>query len=134
MSFLARRLSEEQKKQLANILVEVLVETKETTVIYSGLLKNYEIVDNSDELACIILSGAFRRDFRRAQVTSKDLVGSKIIVSNSYDVEYGDVIAIPGHTLTISGKNIINVNVTYMQHVMDPGAKKPRLAPIDFSM
>jgi hypothetical protein len=132
--FTGTTLSEDQKKHLANILVEVLIETKESTVIYSGLLKNYEIVDNSDELACVILSGAFRRDLHRAQITSKDLEGSKIVVSNSYDAEYGDMIPIPGHTLTISGKHIINVNVTYMQQVTDPGASKSRLAPIDFAI
>ena len=127
-------LTAEQRRRLAHILVEVLVETKESTVIYSGLLKSYEIVDNSDELACIILSGAFRRDLRRSQNTSKDLEGSKIVVSNSYDVEYGDIIAIPGHTLTLTGANIINVNVTYMQQVIDAKTGMMRLEAFDFGV
>ena len=128
--FTGLSLNDKQREQLANILVEVLVETKESSVIYSGLLKNYEVVDNTDNLAYIVLVSAFRRDFRKSQVISKDLEGSKVITSSSYDISYGDIISIPGHFFTIKGGDIVNVNITYMK-VTNPGAGKI-LVPIDF--
>ncbi|HRH60224.1 MAG TPA: hypothetical protein PL045_06620 [Chitinophagaceae bacterium] len=130
--FSGASLTDMQKSELANILVEVLIETKESTVIYSGLLKNYEVVDNTDELAYITLTGAFRRDLRKAQLTSKELETATIVTASRFDIAYGDIIPIPGHTFTIPGKEIINWNVTYMKRVMDPNTKQPQLEPIKF--
>jgi hypothetical protein len=95
------------------VLVEALVGTKENSVIYSGLLHSYELVDNSDDLAYITLKGAFRRDLRKAQQISKELEEAKMITSSSFHPGYGDVIRIPGDVFTIPGKEIININVTY---------------------
>lgn len=110
--FTVAALEQHQKKGL--VLVEALVETKEATVIYSGLLKNYELADNVNELSYISLIGAYRRDLRKAQQTSKDLEGSKIITSSSFHAGYGDIINIPGDIFTILGKEIINLNVKYI--------------------
>ena len=110
-----------------------MIETKETTVIYSGLLKNYELLDNSDELACIILTAAFRRDLRKSQLSNKDIAASKETIASSFHSEYGDIIPIPGHVFTIPGKSIINLNVTYMKQIIDPATQKQVLTPISFS-
>jgi hypothetical protein len=130
--FTGTTLTKSQKKELAQILVEILVETKETTVLYSGLLKFYETADNSDELACVILTAAFRRDLRKQQRSSSVAQGHETKSSSAYDDEYGDIIPIPGHTFTISGKDIINVNVTYMRQAFNPTTKKQFLEPIAF--
>jgi hypothetical protein len=130
--FTGTTLSREQKLELANILVEVLVETKESSVIYSGLLKSYEILDNTDGLAYVVLTGTFRRDLRKAQLVSKDLEGARIITSSSYDIDYGSIIPIRGHIFTISGKDIVNINVTYMKQVIDPATNRETLEPIEF--
>src|SRR5665213_48614 len=112
-------LSGEKRKKIALILVEVLTVTKETTVIYSGWLKNYEVVANSEELSYLTLSAAARRDLRAGSVTTNRSATPSESV-NFYDAAYGPVIQIPGHNLTIVGKEIINVNVTYMEIVNDP--------------
>ncbi|HEY8969622.1 MAG TPA: hypothetical protein VIM64_11025, partial [Puia sp.] len=81
-----------EQHQRGLVVVEALVETKEATVIYSGLLKSYELADNSSELAYISLKGAYRRDLRKAQQVSKELEESKIISSSSFHTEYGEII------------------------------------------
>jgi hypothetical protein len=130
--FTGTTLTKAQKKELAQILVEVLVETKETTVLYSGLLKFYETTDNSDELSCVILTAAFRRDLRKQQLSSTVPQGHETKSSSAFDDQYGDIIPIPGHSFTISGKDIINVNVTYMRQAFNPTTKKQFPEPIAF--
>lgn len=128
--FTGAGLDRDQKQQVNSVLVEALVETKEATVIYTGLLKSYELVDNSDELAYITLASASRRDLRKAQQISKDLEEARIVTSTSFHAGYGDIIRIPGHVFTIQGKDIINVNVTYMKQVIDQTTLKKNLAPL----
>jgi len=130
--FTGAGLDRDQKQEISNVLVEALVETKEATVIYTGLLKNYELVDNSDELAYITLDSASRRDLRKAQQISKEMEQAKLISSSSYHAGYGDIIRIPGHVFTIQGKEIINVNVTYMKQAVDPVTQKKNLVPLKF--
>ena len=130
--FTGTTLTEAQKRELAQILVEVLVETKETTVLYSGLLKFYETSHNSDELACIVLTAAFRRDLRKQQRSASVAHGHETKSSSAYDDQYGDIIPIPGHSFTISGKDIINVNVTYMRQAFNPTTQRQFLEPIAF--
>ncbi len=66
--FAGASLSTVQKRQLSNVLVEMLVETKETSLVYSGLLKNYETTEDGNSLAYVTLTGAYRRDLRKAQL------------------------------------------------------------------
>jgi len=55
-----------------------------------------------------------RRDLRKRQQTSKQLEESTIISSTSFHRDYGDVIHIPGDIFTLLGKEIINLNVKYI--------------------
>jgi hypothetical protein len=47
-------------------------------------------------------------------------------------MQYGDIIAIPDHTFTIVGKDIINLNVTYMKQAEEADTKKKTLIHIQF--
>ena len=113
--FTGEMLDATQKQQLALVLVEALVETKEATVIYSGILETYELVNNTDDLAYIVLSSCFRRDMRK----------------EPQSMEYGDIIPIKGDAFTLSGKDIININVFYMMQVTDTATQQKTLERID---
>ena len=118
--FAGTSLPEEKRKKIVLILVEVLATTKETSVIYSGWLKNYEVVSNNpEELSYLTLSSAARRDLRAAQVVDKNPTATTESIS-SYKQDYGPIIQIPGNNFTVLGKEIINVNVTYMELQDDP--------------
>lgn len=88
-----------------HILIEALVLTKETTVIYSGLLKNYEVISDSDQLSYLTLQSPSRRNLRAAQIINKDPNSATELISG-YDQNYGPLINIPGNNLTIQGKDI----------------------------
>jgi hypothetical protein len=118
--FSGASLTVEQRENLAFVMVEVLAETKESTIIYSGWLKNYEVIPNSDELSYITLTGAKRRDLRSGQITKQQSTTPAETISH-YQSDYGTLIEIPGHNFTVPGKEIINVNVTYMKYDMPPG-------------
>jgi hypothetical protein len=126
-------LNTDQRRQLTHVMIEALIETKENSVIYSGVLKSYEIVDNSNDLAYITLTGAFRRDLRKAQLVTKELEVTAVTTSSKYDIAYGDIIPIPGHTFTLPGKEIINMNVTYMKQVIDPVTNNNSFVRIAFN-
>lgn len=65
-------LSPENRKDLAFVIVEVLAMTKESSVIYSGWLKNYDVIEQTENLAYITMTDTFRRDLRAHQLTYKD--------------------------------------------------------------
>jgi hypothetical protein len=121
-------LAENDRARLHTVLVEALVLTKETTVIYSGMLQYYEVISDTDAIAYITLHSPSRRDLRAAQLTTKNL-NATTESSTAYDNSYGPLINIPGNSITLQGKDILNVNVTYLELVPDttspvPGAKK----------
>lgn len=93
------------------ILVDVVCETKEVTVIYSGFLEKFDVIPDKNELAYITLTGARRRDLRKYGM-SKDITASE--KHTSYENDSGDMIVIPGKYFTIIGNKVSNVNVTYM--------------------
>ena len=113
--FTGTTLGTKREGEQVSILVEALVETKEATVIYSGLLKSYELTANSDELASITLTTCFRRDMRK----------------EPQSMEYGELIPIRGDVFTINGKNIININVFYMTQVTDTAMQEKAPTYID---
>lgn len=127
--FTGTTLPKEKRKEIAFILVEALALTKETTVIYSGWLKNYEVAQNSDELSYLTLTGAKRRDLRAAHTVNKNPSGTTESIS-SYQDSYGPLVEIPGHNFTLLGKEILNVNVTYLGLQEDAATKKKILVPL----
>nr|WP_183560878.1 hypothetical protein [Mucilaginibacter sp. SP1R1]MBB6149593.1 hypothetical protein [Mucilaginibacter sp. SP1R1] len=105
-------LDTDKRKNVDLVLVDVVSETKEATVIYSGILEKFDISPDKNELTYITISAARRRDLRKnSQVT--EVAGSGIKIT-SYDNDSGDMIVIPGKYFTIPGSKISNVNVTYI--------------------
>lgn len=130
--FTGLTLSESNRHRIHSILVEALVLTKETTVIYSGLLKNYEVVPDTDQLSYLTIQSPSRRDLRAAQIVNKNPNAATESISG-YDQDYGPLINIPGNNLTIQGKDILNVNVTYLELTAAPTSTDPtakKLMPI----
>jgi|GEM_PF-2403247 len=128
--FSGASLSDDSRAKINSILAEVLVATKETTVVYSGFLKSYETASDSDQLSSITLQSPSRRDLRAGQITQKSS-GTSTESIVSYDEDYGPFINIPGHSLTIHGKDLININITYLQLAPTPGDPEASvLAPI----
>jgi hypothetical protein len=116
-------LKEEIREKVDNILVDVLSETKEATVIYSGFLEKFD-VNESKQLEYITLNTATRRDVRQGlQIT--DTTGTAPVTSIKTSVyldNNGPIADIPGKYFTVLGSKISNVNVTYLHYevVKDP--------------
>lgn len=123
-TFTGFSLPEADRARLHSVLIEALTLTKETTVIYSGYLSHYELLGDNNAIAYITLHSPSRRDLRVAQLTTKNPNTITESVS-SYDTNYGTMINIPGNTLTLQGKDILNVNVTYLELVADPNSPTP---------
>jgi hypothetical protein len=101
----------DKRQKINSVLVEVVTLANGSPVIYAGLLKHYEVMPDADNLSCLTLRSV-----------------SRINMLNS---ERGPIIPVPGHSLTIFGKDIINVNVTYMELITDPAdPAKRKLSPI----
>jgi hypothetical protein len=79
------------------LLVDAVLDTKEGTIIYSGFLVNY--ICNGEELDRVYLRDAVRREFK---------------VVKDGNLETGEPASIPGKTLSIPYKNIINLNLKFL--------------------
>ena len=97
------------------ILVDIVSETKEVTVIYSGFLEKFDVVPDKNELAYVTLSGARRRDLRKfskveeqptVSGTSGTMTSGTTVKVTSYENDSGDMILIPGKYFTIPGNKI----------------------------
>lgn len=120
-----------KREKVDLILVDIVSETKEATVIYSGFLEKFDILPEKNELAYITLSGARRRDMRKNSKIEEPTAGNKI---TSFNNDSGDMILIPGKYFTITGSKIANVNVTYinLQTVASPeGGQQQTMIPIN---
>jgi len=84
------------------VFVDVIVDTKDGTMIYSGVLK--EFVCNGEELDRIYLEEAARREFKK-----KDEHRPEALIN-----EPGIAQDIPGNILTLPYKNIINLNCRFI--------------------
>jgi hypothetical protein len=99
------------EKKFDVILLDVLTSSKETTLIYSGYLKNYYFQSKSTELDYIVLTQVKRRDLRSKAVFD-DNFSEKY---NFYKNEPGTPISLPGDLVIIPAKEILNINVTYLE-------------------
>lgn len=106
-------LKDDQRNLADLILVDILSNTKETTILYSGLLVKFDLVLNTRELAYITIKSASRRDLRSG--SSKLLNSETGQVANFFINENGPFVQIPGKYLTLLGKEILNINVTYLK-------------------
>ena len=87
------------------LLLDAVVETKDGTMIYSGYLINY--ICNGEDLERIYLRDAVRKEFKVL-----DADGNLIN-------QTGTPITIPGETFSIDYKNIINLNLRFLE-LTDP--------------
>ena len=93
------------------VYVNILSNTKETTILYSGILSNYYYKPKSTELDYIVLQSATRRDLRKEYVHSADAGNEK---QDYYSQFTGDIIKIPGDYFIVPLKEILNINVAYL--------------------
>lgn len=98
-------------EQTGLVYVDILSQTKETSIIYSGFLWKYYFKHNSKELAYIVLTAAVRRDMRDAQLSdthAKRNVGY-------YSTEMGNSLRItPGEYFVVPRESILNINILYI--------------------
>lgn len=87
------------------LLLDAIVETKDGTMIYSGYLINY--ICNGEDLERIYLRDAVRKEF-------KVLDADGNVINQT-----GTPITIPGETFSIDYKNIINLNLRFLE-LTDP--------------
>jgi hypothetical protein len=123
-------LSPEKRKELAFVVVDVLAMTKESSMIYSGWLKNYDVIEQTDNLAYITMTDVFRRDLRAQQLTYKDTETAPATTSVSYDANPGGTMSIHGNNFTIPGKEILSVGITYMKYNTAEGSVERIAVPI----
>ncbi|GAA3930147.1 hypothetical protein GO495_07310 [Chitinophaga oryziterrae] len=96
------------------ILLHVVTTSKEATLIYSGYLENYYFQTKSTELDYIVLTQVMRRDLRsRAISDQQGAPGTER--SSFYANEPGDPIRLPGDMVIIPAREILNINVTYLE-------------------
>ncbi|SFD48648.1 hypothetical protein SAMN05518672_102142 [Chitinophaga sp. CF118] len=109
-------LSPDQRNELSFIVVEVLAMTKESSMIYTGWLKCYDVIEQTDNLAYITMTDAIRRDLRSNQLTYKNTDTAPTTTTVSYDSNSGGTMIIPSHNFTIPGKEIVSIGITYMKY------------------
>jgi hypothetical protein len=109
-------LSPDQRNELLFIVVDVIAMTKESTLIYTGWLKNYDVIEQTDNLAYITLTDVVRRDLRSNQLTYKDADTAPIATTVSYDPNPGRPKVVTCNNFTIPGKEIVSVGITYMKY------------------
>lgn len=95
------------------ILLDVVTSSRETTLIYSGYLENYYFQTRSTELNYIVLTQVKRRDLRSRAIF--DQPGATTEKSSFFINEPGIPVSLPGDLVIIPAKEIMNINVTYLQ-------------------
>jgi hypothetical protein len=129
-------LSRENREKVDLISIEIVCYSKETSVIYSGVLRKFDIRRDTGSLAYVMISDAGRRDLRPGTITTTTIQNtfennlvkeSKQQSSTGYDNKDSELIKIPGKYLTIPGEQVININIRYHQYDWgtDPNAIVP---------
>lgn len=108
------------------ISVDVLVNTKETTVIYSGFMTEFYFKGGTKELEYITLAQPKRLDLRKHYKTVEE--GDAKEKVQFFDSEYGAETQIAGIHMVIPGKEILNINTFYWE------MKENSQGNIDFSV
>lgn len=108
---------------------DVLIEGNDKTELYSGYVQNYFTDTITNKLNCIILKKAYK--FISIDNDNKEDVETSIRNNeNIYELhrEYKDKTIykkyIPGDILTLFDDRIININLTYVEQVINPKQKR----------
>jgi hypothetical protein len=100
-------LIEDEVVDIEVIYVDALVETKEGTVLYDGILVNHELTSGGDGLDYIVLRDVERR-FLKDDSRSETLLQQDVRAT-----EDSPYYSIPGHILILPYSSILNLNITY---------------------
>ncbi len=108
---------------------DVLIECKDKTELYSGYVQNYFIDPLTNKLNCIILKDAYKF-ISVLNTENQDIETSIINKENVYEKHkvYSDKVVykkyIPGDILTLFDDRIININLTYVEQVLNLKERK----------
>lgn len=108
---------------------DVLIECKDKTELFSGYVQNYFIDPLTNKLNCIILKDAYKF-ITIANTENKDIETSIKNNENIYERHktYSDKVVykkyIPGDILTLFDDRIININLTYVEQVLNLKERK----------
>lgn len=98
------------------IHVDVLSNTKESTILYSGIVHNYYYQPKSTELEYLVLKWAIRRELHKEHVSDRVVSEQENPGTTSYySAEPGTPIKIPGQYFIIPMKEVLNVNVSHIK-------------------
>ena len=108
---------------------DVLIECKDKTELYSGYVQNYFIDPLTNKLNCIILKDAYKF----ISVLKSENQDIEVSIKNEENVYerhrvYSDKVVykknIPGDILTLFDDRIININLTYVEQVLNVKEKR----------
>jgi hypothetical protein len=108
---------------------DVLIECKDKTELYSGYVQNYFIDPLTNKLNCIILKDAYKF-ITILKTTNQDIETSIGNNENIYEKHktYSEKVVykkyIAGDILTLFDDRIININLTYVEQVLDLKERK----------
>lgn len=108
---------------------DILIECKEKTELYSGYVQNYFIDPLTNKLNCIILKDAYKF-ISILNAKNQDIEASIEKNENVYERHkiYSDKVVykkyIPGDILTLFDDRIININLTYVEQVLNLKERK----------
>jgi len=111
---------------------DVLIECKDKTELYSGYVQNYFIDPLTNKLNCIILKDAYKF-ISVLKIDNQDIEVSIKKKENIYETHrvYADKVVykkyIPGDILTLFDERIININLTYVEQVLNLKEKRRAL-------
>ncbi|SFO02005.1 hypothetical protein SAMN05428949_4153 [Chitinophaga sp. YR627] len=94
------------------VYLDVLANTKEASILYSGILVKYYYKPKSTELDYIVLQRAVKRDLRKEFRSDKPHVEAG--KASFYDQHTGDSMPVKGDYLIIPMKEVLNINITYL--------------------
>lgn len=103
---------------------DILIECKDKTELYSGYVQNYFIDPLTNRLNCIILKDAYKF-ISILNTRNQDIETSIENEENVYERHkvYSDKVVykknIPGDILTLFDDRIININLTYVEQVLN---------------
>lgn len=94
------------------VYLDVLTNTKESSILYSGILVKYYYKPKSTELDYLVLQKAVKRDLRKEYRSDKMHIESG--KSSFYDAKVGETMPIRGDYLIVPMKEVININISYL--------------------
>lgn len=94
------------------VYVDVLVNTRESSILYSGFLVKYYFKPRSTELEYLVLQEVTRRDLRKTYRTDNLHIESG--KSSFYDLNTGESKSMNGNYLILPMEEVLNVNISYI--------------------